>query len=568
MKKKLPYSFKVLGNLYFSSLNFRSEMGSSIVLRYTLVSMTVILALRTPEIQGQSIPSTNFAPPQVQAESKLIQANNASEPMRQSDNTVRVDPLDNFNKYRGGFNLTNKHYWSSTVFTGVHGYALGVLWLLCGILYGCFLLATRLCCKNRKSGKLKKRQLCHKQCYLWQWHIFLAIFFTLFAIVAFGLVLGGNARFHSQAKSVVNIIITTADEASGTIYNTTEAMKEMRNNLDSTGNTVVSSFLTSTSQKLDTGAADIERQAKKNRRLIDKGLKLVYIVTTVAISLNLVAVIALSVSGFLKLQRLVYMLIILCWFLTVLCWIFFGLYFFLAEFSSDTCTALENFQQNPNNNSLSSILPCDELLSAKSVLNDVGAGIYSLVNVLNANISSAQGTSSQSIEYVCNPFSEPPEYNYQPENCPANSVRIGDIPKVLRELSCSDASNGTCENGVLISDSGYKLVELYTSSIQNLLNSYPGMESLVECQTVKDAFSEILVKHCKPLKRYVKMVWAAMVFLATLVVLLVLLWTTQANHEQNHHLADGSVNPHTAAVIKLELSIATGIKKNPNPSIV
>lgn len=140
--------------------------------------------------------------------------------------------------------------------------------------------------------------------------------------------------------------------------------------------------------------------------------------------------------------------------------------------------------------------------------------------------------------------------------------------KVLRELSCSDASNGTCENGVLISDSDYKLVELYTSSIQNLLNSYPGMESLVECQTVKDAFSEILVKHCKPLKRYVKMVWAAMVFLATLMVLLVLLWTTQANHEQNHHLADGSVNPHSAAVIKLELSIATGIKKNPNPSIV
>lgn len=140
--------------------------------------------------------------------------------------------------------------------------------------------------------------------------------------------------------------------------------------------------------------------------------------------------------------------------------------------------------------------------------------------------------------------------------------------KVLRELSCSDASNGSCENGVFISDSDYKLVELYTSSIQNLLNSYPGMESLVECQTVKDAFSEILVKHCKSLKRYVKMVWAAMVFLATLMVLLVLLWTTQANHEQNHHLADSFVNPHSAAVIKLELSIATGLKKNPNPSIV
>lgn len=50
------------------------------------------------------------------------------------------------------------------------------------------------------------------------------------------------------------------------------------------------------------------------------------------------------------------------------------------SFSGDTCTALENFQENPYNNTLSSILPCDELLSAESVLSDVSAGIYNLVN--------------------------------------------------------------------------------------------------------------------------------------------------------------------------------------------
>lgn len=56
---------------------------------------------------------------------------------------------------------------------------------------------------------------------------------------------------------------------------------------------------------------------------------------------------------------------------------------FSFRFSSDTCTALENFQQNPENNSLSSILPCDELLSAKSVLFDVSGEIYNLVNKVN-----------------------------------------------------------------------------------------------------------------------------------------------------------------------------------------
>lgn len=45
----------------------------------------------------------------------LLQTDNdseESEPIRQSDDTVRVDPLDHFKKYRGGYNITNKHYWS------------------------------------------------------------------------------------------------------------------------------------------------------------------------------------------------------------------------------------------------------------------------------------------------------------------------------------------------------------------------------------------------------------------------------------------------------------------------
>ncbi|XWS22195.1 hypothetical protein CRYUN_Cryun29cG0013300 [Craigia yunnanensis] len=383
----------------------------------------LILALNLIESAGQidspsaSLPDTN--------------SRNESQPMRQSDNTVRVDPLDNFNKYRGGFDITNKHYWSSVIFTGIYGYTIGLLWLLCGILYGGYLLATAYCCK--RNGKSKAKSLCHKQCYLWP--ILLAVIFTILAIVASGLALGGTARFHSEAKTVMDIIIRTANEASETIYNTTGAMKEMRDNLGETDGTgEASSFLTSTSERLDVEAANIARQARKNSRLIDRGLKIVFIVTIVTISLNLVAVIVLSVIGILRRRRALYWLIAICWCLTVLCWLFFGIYYFLEKFSGDTCTAFENFQENPNNNSLSSILPCDELLSAQPVLSDVSAGIYNLVNEVNSNISQQQIT-YPNLGYVCNPFSAPPEYVYQPDNCPANTIRIADIPKVCRRKS-------------------------------------------------------------------------------------------------------------------------------------
>lgn len=72
-------------------------------------------------------------------------------------------------------------------------------------------------------------------------------------------------------------------------------MRNIRENLETTEvGAQASNFLTSTSNQLDDEAAVIEREARKNRRLIDKGLKMVYVITTVTISLNLVAVIALS----------------------------------------------------------------------------------------------------------------------------------------------------------------------------------------------------------------------------------------------------------------------------------
>lgn len=455
-----------------------------------------------------------------------------------SDDTVRPDPLEKLRKYKGGYDITNIHYWSSTAYTGIAGYVLGALWLLCGVIFGIFLVATT-CCKTNRRLKKHKRPISHKQYYLW--HILLAAFFTLLAIVGTGLVIGGNTKFHSRADKIIDIIIDTADEASATIYNTTGAMKMTQTKLEGTNvDASTTRFLASTSRQLDSTADNIQYQAKKNRHKIDLGLRILYIVSTVIFALNLVAVIALTVVGVIKIRRALHILIVLCWLITILCWVFFGAYFFLSRFAGDTCTALEEFQQDPYNNSLSSILPCDELLSAESALNDVSAGVYNLVTEINANISRIQQDSSFG---VCNPFSGPPEYNYQPNNCSENEIKIGDIPELLSLITCVDPVDGICNGGIPISGNDFRTAVGYTSSIQILLNSYPGMESLLNCQTVKDAFSEIVENHCKPVKRDVKIVWAGLVFLSIVMVFLVLTWTVEAYRERNHRFADGSVKP-------------------------
>ncbi|KAL2469436.1 hypothetical protein Adt_37572 [Abeliophyllum distichum] len=520
-----------------------------------IILIAMVLALNFTQLAGLPTSFNNFKSGRYLAETDT---DNVSEPIKQSDDTVRIDPLENFKKYRGGYDITNKHYWSSAAFTGIYGYAIAVVWLLCGTGYGGFLLVKRTCCRNNR--KLKKRSPSRKQCYLQP--LLLATFFTILAITATGLVLGGNAKFHSRAKTVIDIIIDTADDASDTIHKTTGAMKNMSTNLgEANGSTETTNFLTSTSQRLDTQAADIEREARKNRRAIDKGLKIVYIVTTLTISLNLVAVIALLAFGVLKFRRILYILIALCWILTILYWVFFGIYFFLGNFVGDTCTALEGFQKDPYNNSLSSILPCDDLLSAKSVLSDVSAGVYNLVNEVNENISSSYAN----IVQICNPFSSPPDYEFQPGNCPANSIRIGDIPQVLRMLTCPGTEGETCNGGILIPANDFNTVEAYSTSIQDLLDVYPGMEHLVECQMVKDAFSNILHDHCKPLKRYARMTWAALVFLSVVMVGLVFIWTTAAHHEQEHHSLGGSVNPHSEVADMLEKETAKETKSDSIP---
>ncbi|KAK9138708.1 hypothetical protein Sjap_009302 [Stephania japonica] len=483
----------------------------------------------------------------------LVERNNVTKTGKDLGDTVRVDPLNKLKKYRGGYDITNKHYWSSVVYTGIYGYAIGALWLLFGVLYGGFILLTSVFRDNEGGRKLEKKMPCSRQCYFWP--LFLGASFTFLAIVACGVVLGGNSRFHSRAKTVVNIIIETADGASDTMFNVTGAMRNIQENLSMSndgGGEEVTNFLNRTSGRLDREAIKIRREARKNRRLIEKGLRIIYTVSTVVFSLTLVALVALSISGFLKSHRILCTFIVLCWILAVLCWIFFGLYFFLEKFASDTCTALQDFQNDPKNNSLSSIVPCNELQSAKSLLFDTRAGIYDVINEVNANISSSRSSSVLNSVKICNPLSGPPEYNYRPDNCPPNTIKIGDIPKLLKVFTCSSGEAGTCRQGQFITAEVYRIVEAYTSSLQDLLDALPNMESLVDCRIVKDAFTRLISTQCKPLKRYARMVWISTVNLSTLMVVLILVYTFKVCHDRKRHFSDGSsVKPHLPPTVTL-----------------
>ncbi|KAL3507056.1 hypothetical protein ACH5RR_032438 [Cinchona calisaya] len=317
---------------------------------------------------------------------------------------------------------------------------------------------------------------------------------------------------------MVDILIDTAGDASNTILNTSEAMKDMSISLAAANPSgdATADFVTSTSQRLDTQAADIHRQAKKNGRVWN-----IYSYDFTELGccncfIKFENILLLSPShASTALDRHNAEVSVLQAILRIT-----NIKGAVSSFAGDTCTALEGFQQDPYDNSLSSILPCNQFLSAKSVLLYVSAEVYNTVNQVNRNISITYGNIAQ----ICNPFSAPPDYRYQHQDSPANTFKIGDIPQLLKMLTCPDSEGRTCTGGIVISTKDYNMVETYTTSIQRLLNEYPGMESLVHCQTLTTAFSDILNKHRKPLKRYTRMVRAPMVFLSMVMVVLILIW--------------------------------------------
>ncbi|KAB8114886.1 hypothetical protein EE612_054617 [Oryza sativa] len=315
--------------------------------------------------------------------------------------------------------------------------------------------------------------------------------------VASAIAIRGAVRFHSRAEAVKEIIGRTALEATATIYNITEAIEKMQNTSRLyNNNSQAFDHLNSTVKALNSEAVEIQSKAEKNMRLGSCD----------HLNCDSESFRRSCVAG----------CIAICWILTALIWMYFGLYYFLDEFAGDTCAALEEYQLDPKNSTLGTIIPCSEKFSGSVILHDVGAGIHDIIDQVNSNIYTIKSEYGvKQLDYICNPFAGPPEFRYRPENCPSGAATIGDIPQILRRLTCTDLGGGAhCAPAELSSAIDYGKVETYTSSIQNMLDIFPGTERLLTCELVESGFADIVGRQCAPLSRGARAAWSALAALS------------------------------------------------------
>ncbi|KAL7101520.1 hypothetical protein ACP275_08G058700 [Erythranthe tilingii] len=438
----------------------------------------------------------------------------------------RPDPLRKFKHYAGNFDIRNKHYWASAAFTGIHGYAVAAVWLLCGVGFGAFVVVKNLISTFPVVDRSNSSNIIV---------FLLIIIFTIFAIGGSSVVIAANEKSLQRAEKLEEIIFGAGEDASLTIAKVKSTMVQMH--------TLLLPYDSKTCDLLDLIARRLRKVSltvntfvQSSRKYWDRAIQTLYVVNVVVVSIDLVALVAGFVLLALQNRPGILVLIFCCWILTTLSWILTGVDFFFYNFIGDTCSTLKNFEEDPQNNSLKDMLPCPNFTSSAQTLEQINYSVHSFISEINSRIEEVliqinDQNEDVSFPEVCDPFSSAPDYSYKPQNCRNNSIPVGDLPTILSRFICYEANASTencMEDGKFVPEGIYEMSLAYSRSIEDFINIYPDLSSLMECSSLKRAFSDIVAGQCRPIELWTKVLWSSMLGLSLVMIVLVLLWSCKS----------------------------------------
>ncbi|XVF61359.1 hypothetical protein PTKIN_Ptkin08bG0123500 [Pterospermum kingtungense] len=460
----------------------------------------------------------------------------------------RPDPLRHLKDYDGGYNVTNKHYWASAAFTGVHGYAIAGVWTFCGICLGIFLLFKNISSRDSSSSASSSftDHLDHYSLLLF----ILFLVLTLLAIVATSLVIAANQSSLQRTKKLRNTVLKAGEDVRVSIRKLITAMTRIQFLL-LPYDQKTSHKLNVTTHRLGKESRTIRNFVSSHEHSIDVAIQASYLAHLVIAIVNLLLLIAALALLLLHWHPGLIIIILFCWILTAVCWVLTGFDFFLHTFVKDTCSAIEDYVQDPQDNVLSPILPCINSTISDKILAGIGSTIHYFIGELKSKISEAyarfglneENDSLFGFGRICNPFSGAPNYSYVPEVCPKDAIPIGKIPDMLSRFTCyKDNSTKTCTSyGKFLPVDTYNKASAYSYSVQAMLNAFPDLQNLAECTMVKDTFSEVFLHQCRPFRKSLLWQWASMLSLSIFMMFLELTWIVKAYQEKGRSFSRCSI---------------------------
>ncbi|CAN4083025.1 unnamed protein product [Withania somnifera] len=458
--------------------------------------------------------------------------------------STRLDPMRQLKSYNGTYNLGDKHYWASAAFTGIHGYAIAGIWLLFGLGFGSYMIF-----KYFHGNSNTPIVEYPPSSYILMFS--LVVLFTILATVASSVILVANNGFDHRVERLRQTIFYAGGDTRHTIRRVIKVLLSMQTLLRPY-NSEADKLLNVITHRLRKGAITIQQFVDKTRHISNEAIRTLYVTNIVVVTVNLVLLVcplALLVwhwpVGFI-------IIIFCCWILTTLSWVLTGFDFFFHTFAEDTCSALEDFQQNPQNNSL---FPCARSEASDKIFVQIGFTAHNFITQLNSKLREVHGLGLNDVmensigtRGVCDPFSGARNYSFAPGLCPKDTIPIGELKYVLSRVTCyGENSTGNCANeGRFIPQASSVMLFAYTQSIQNLIEIFPDLVNLSQCSKVKQAFADILQYQCRPFRRSARILWSSMLSLSIIMVLLVLTWIIKAHLETGRSFDTCSITPKSA----------------------
>ncbi|KAJ1401420.1 hypothetical protein SESBI_28796 [Sesbania bispinosa] len=454
-----------------------------------------------------------------------------------ANRTNRPDILRRFRRYRGGWDIANRHYWASVGFTGAAGFILAVLWF---ISFG-LALVIHLCCgwgiNIKEEGSNRLQRIC----------LMLLLLFTCAAVTGCILLSFGQDRFHGEAMNTLHYVVNQSDYTVQTLRNVTQylSLAKSINVAEMLLPSDIMNDIDNLNMDLNTAADTLSEKTYENSIKIRKAFNTVRLALIVMAAMMLVLALIGLILSILGYQHAILIFVISGWLLVATTFILCGVFMILNNAISDTCMAMGEWVENPHAESaLSNILPrVDQRTTNKTLFQSkqVVTNIVSVVNRFIYNTADANPTQGNMNYYnqsgpamppLCYPF----DSQFKERQCTAQEVSSIKASSVWKKYECKVSQYGICTTVGRVTPQIYVELVAAVNEIYALEHYTPRLLSLQNCNFVRDTFKEITSSYCPPLNHYLKVINAGLGLISISVLLCLVLWILYANRPQREEV--------------------------------
>ncbi|KAE8705091.1 Detected protein of unknown function [Hibiscus syriacus] len=450
--------------------------------------------------------------------------------------TRRRDPLDHLNYYKGGWNITNRHYHASVAFSSFPFLVTASVWF---VMFGLLMLCACCCCKKYINS------YCHLPLAYVLCLVFL-ILFTISAISGCGVMFWGEKRFLRAVREAAGYVVRQGETISNGLIIVVNYLQSARN--VSLNNKFlppdIINQIDEVTSKLDE-SKDLPHLT--TIRMANSLSEILEHVNTALIS-NTCTILLVALLGFLfsalGWQTWVYIFVIIGWIIMTLALILCGAFLAFHNLMADTCTAVDEWVQNPMAGSaIKELLPCVDREFGKNIKDaskSVSNGINDLLNldisvVANNNDIPPQvvglyyNQSGPSLPTVCDPY----KAENDKQACDEGQVAVGNATQEWSKFVCHVSSSGICSTQGRLTPDLYKQMSS-AANISYVLSCYvPFLASLVDCSTIWEILNYMHQHYCPGLRKHSQQVYIGLLVATISVMFCLISWVFYGKERQD-----------------------------------